>query len=501
LGHISRFIFLDSNQNDPIPTNMRQRFDAQLSLGCTPIEEVKIPTKTRSHMAALIAALQYIYITPRWNEKIFSLLSEKITKGKKHTGRKGMSLWELFVLGQVRLCMNISYDELHYKANYDELLRGILGVLPTDFSHGRDYEYQNIYDNVSLLDDDMLKEINDVIIEAGHEVFKKKEKAALRLKTDSFVVETDTHFPTDYNLLWDSARKCIDIASQLQVPGWRKSKSWGKELKGLMRTVGKTSTGGGKNKEERVKTATTGYLKKAKALERKVIEVLTNYTPENLTETARMELLGYFYNMLVKHIDLVERRLIKGEKIPHHEKVFSIFQDYTEMIKKGKLHPSVEIGKKLAITTDQYHLIVDWQVAENQTDNQLTLPIAQRLTSKYQVQSLSVDRGFSDQEDKALLRELIQEVIMPKKGKRNKEEKALEEAPAFKRLKNRHNAVESNINELEKRGLDRCPDRTLGNFNRYIGLAVTAYNLHKIGRRLLDERREEEKRKPITRAA
>src|SRR5680860_314474 len=164
-----------------------------------------------------------------------------------------MRLWEIFVLGQVRLCMNTSYDELHYKANYDELLRGVLGVLPTDFSHGKDYEYQNIYDNVGLLDDELLKAINGVIVSAGHEVFKKKEKAALRLKTDSFVVETDTHFPTDYNLLWDSARKCIEVAGKLKVPGWRKGKSWQKELKGLMRAVGKSSTGGGKNKEGRTK--------------------------------------------------------------------------------------------------------------------------------------------------------------------------------------------------------------------------------------------------------
>ncbi|MBD3631283.1 hypothetical protein [Cyclobacterium sp.] len=89
---------------------MRPRFEAQLTLGCTPVEEVKIPTKTRSHMAAL----QYIYITPKWNEQVFAVLSEKITQGRKATGRKGMSLWEIFALGQVRLCMNTSYDELHY---------------------------------------------------------------------------------------------------------------------------------------------------------------------------------------------------------------------------------------------------------------------------------------------------------------------------------------------------------------------------------------------------
>lgn len=452
-------------------------------------------------MAALMAAIQYIYIHAQWNERIFSLLSVKITQGKKRTGRLGMSLWEIFVLSQVRLCMNTSYDQLHYMSNYDTLLRGVMGVLPSDYTLGKQYEYQTIYDNVTLLDDALLQQINDVIVAVGHQVFKKKETDALRCKTDSFVVETDTHFPTDYNLLWDSARKCIDTVEQLGVPGWRKSKSWRKALKSLMRAVGRTSSSGGKNKEERVKKAAVGYLRKARALEGKVAGVLLSHRPNGPLEVARLEALHYFYAMLTKHIDLLERRLIKGQTIPHQEKVFSIFQPYAEMIKKGKLRPSIEIGKKLAVTTDQYHLIIDWQVAQHQADNQLTLPITERICSKYAVQSLSVDRGFSDQQDKQRLQALIPEVIMPKKGKRNQQERALEEAPAFKRLNNQHSAVESNIHELEHRGLDRCPDRTLHRFHRYVGLAVTAYNLHKIGRELLSQRRATHQRERQRQAA
>jgi transposase, IS5 family len=422
------------------------------------------------------------------------LLGKKISKGKKRTGRLGMSLWELFVLGQVRLCMNISYDELHHMANYDTMLRGVLGVLPTDYSCGKQYEYQNIYDNIRLLDEVVLREINEVIVEVGHNVFKKKESAALRLKTDSFVVETDTHFPTDYNLLWDSARKCLDTVKHLPVEGWRKGKSWHRELKSLMRAVGKSSSGGGANKGERVEQAASAYLKKARALENKVAEALVNHQPADVFESLRMDELFYYHEMLSKHIELLERRLIKGESIPHAEKVFSIFQPYVEMIKKGKLHPNVEIGKKVAVTTDQYHLIVDWQTAENQADNQLTVPVADRLLSKYLVESMSFDRGFSDREDKALLELFVPKVVMPKKGKRSQNDKAEESAPEFRRLKNRHSAVESNINELEHRGLDRCPDRTRRSFDRYIGLAVTAYNLHKIGRELLAQRRAEEGR-------
>ena len=444
-------------------------------------------------MAALLAALQYIYLTPEWNQRIFMLLSEKLLKGKKKTGRRGMSLWELFVLGQVRLCLNLSYDELHHQANYDGLLRGIMGVLPSDYSLGKHYEYQQIYDNVKLLDDALLGQLNAVIVEVGHQVFKKKEEAALRLKLDSFVVETDIHFPTDYTLLWDSARKCLDVAARLPIAGWRKNSHWRKALKGLMRTVGRSSSGGGKNKQERVERAVGAYLKKARALEKKVTHILVHHQAKTLSEVVHLEQLAYYYTMLNKHIDLVHRRLVQQQTIPHAEKVFSIFQPYTEMIKKGKQRPNIEFGKKLAVTTDQYHLVVDWQVVDNQADSQLTVAIAERIKEHYPIQSFSVDRGFSDKEDKALLEAFIPEVIMPKKGKRSQAEKALEQAPGFLHLKNQHSAVESNINELEHRGLNRCPDRSRRNLDRYIGLSITAYNLHKIGKRLLSLRREEEK--------
>jgi len=449
-------------------------------------------------MAALMAAIQYIYITPEWNTRVHQLLEKGLMKDKKQTGRQGMGLWEIFVLGQVRLCMNTSYDELHHMANYDALLRGVLGVLPTDYSQGKDYEYQNIYDNVKLVDDRLLREINEVIVSVGHEVFKKKEKAALRLKTDSFVVETNTHFPTDYNLLWDSARKCVEISAQLakkeNMAGWRKAKDWKKQLKGLVRTVGKISSSGGKNKEERLQQACTQYLSKARELGKKVKGLLQDTVTDDLKSIAALVELMYFKDMLDKHIDLVGRRILKGETVPHQEKMFSIFLPFTEWVKKGKLHPNVEIGKKLFVTSDQYNLIIDYQLGHHQADNQLTLEIADRILNKYPlIQSLSVDKGFSDMEDKKLLEEFIPEVIMPKKGKRSKKEKELEQSPTFKKLKNKHSAIESNINELEHRGLDRCPDKTWVNFKRYVGLAVSAYNLHKIGRQLLKERLEEEK--------
>lgn len=475
---------------------MRKRFEQQMTLGRIPISETKITTKKRSGaLPGLSAALKEIFITSQWNERVFEILEVKITEGKKRTGRPGMDLWQIFVLSQVRLCQNISYDDLHHIANNDHLIRQIMGV-EKGFGYERyEFEYQNIIDNVSLLDDQTVMELNQVIVEFGHEVFKKKEVAALCLKTDSFVVESNVHFPTDYNLLWDSARKCLDMVGKFvkkypEVPGWRKIRNWHNEMKSMMRAVGKTSSSGGKGKEQRIKKAVRSYLLKARGLQDKLEGSKEVLPQRDITDLLIMLELDRFIWLLSKHIDLLERRLIKGEQIPHDEKLFSIFEDYTEWITKGKLHPNVELGKKLAITTDQFNLIVDYRIMDQQSDSEIVKPLAERLTGLFPVKSWSFDKGFWHKDNKALLEEHIEKVIMPKKGKCNRQEQEEEGQRYFKRLRNMHSAVESNINELECRGLDRCPDRGYPNFKRYVGLAVAAYNLRRIGNELITVQRQ-----------
>jgi IS5 family transposase len=406
-----------------------------------------------------------------------------------------MDLWQIFVLSQVRLCQNISYDELHHIANYDSLIRQIMGV-ESGFGYEKyKFGYQNIVDNVSLLDDETVRELNQVIIEFGHEVFKKKEEEALRLKTDSFVVESNVHFPTDYNLLWDSSRKCLDMVNKFlerypEVPGWRKIRDWYRQMKNMMRAVGKVSSSGGKGKEQRVKQAVRNYLSKARALQDKLEKSKETFPIRNITDVLISLALDQFMDLMNKHIDLLERRVIKGEQIPHEEKMFSIFEEYTEWITKGKLHPNVELGKKLAITTDQYNLIVDYRIMEHQSDPEMVKPIAESLIGLYLIRSWSFDKGFWHKENKALLEEHVEKVVMPKKGKCNKLEQAEEDHRSFKLLRNKHSAVESNINELECRGLDRCPDRGYMHFKRYIGLSVAAYNLRRIGQELIEIQRQ-----------
>jgi hypothetical protein len=440
----------------------------------------------------LIASLKEIYCNKEYNDKIFSIIENYLPAVDTNNGRPGMNLWTIFVLSQVRLCLGTSYDMLHNLSNNHSLLRKLLGISDSFGDESITFEYQNIYDNVSQLSDAMLVEINDVIVDFGHrEVFKKKETTALRLKTGSFVVGSNVHFLTFYKMLWDCARKSLDTVRYFlrkypQIEGWRKIKNWYSELKSLMRTVGRISSGGGKTKAEKLQKATLLYLDKTRLLLQKLVLEKNNFPVNSEADLVKQYALEYYMQLFVKHIDLVDRRILKGETIPHAEKMMSIFETYTEWVNKGKFHPSVELGKKLSITTDQFDLIVYHKLMDNEQDRDIVVEIADKMLSQYKrIASMSFDRSHWSAENKALLELEIPCVVLPKLGKCSVHEKEIEESRIFKRLKNKHSAIESNINELEHRGLNRCPDRSYFHFKTYIALGICAYNLKKIGKKIL----------------
>lgn len=156
---------------------MRQRFEQQMSMGVEPISEVKIRLKSRDEMPPLLVALQTIFTTPELNEKIFCILEEKICAGKKSTGRQGMNLWHILVLSVVRQACNTNWDKLHRYANNDIEMRKIMGLHSSDFYDDfYEFEYQNILDNVSLLDAETIDKINAIVVEYGLTLLKKKNK-------------------------------------------------------------------------------------------------------------------------------------------------------------------------------------------------------------------------------------------------------------------------------------------------------------------------------------
>ena len=473
---------------------MRKRFEAQIELAQTPIELVVLPLKSRDELPPVLAGLQWIFSTPEINRAVFDLLEKKVVGGKRsHTGRPGMDLWHILVLGVVRLCLDCDYDRIEHIANHDRLVRQIMGL--PDFGLGHTpMHHRTISDNICHVDEALLAEINAIVVRHGLPLLKKNAGEKLEIKTDSYVLETNVHYPTDANLLWDAARKSIEILVPLclqhRVSGWRKQASWKKRVKASKRMFEKAASRGGANKAVRVQSAVRDYLDAAGALEEKINAGIIALRGEALTllESLTLDQADRFHTHLIRHMDLLERRVINGETIPHEEKVFSLFEEHTELIKKGKVMPPVEFGHRLLISTEQHGFILDYKRMGPGSESAEAVPSADRLLGRFgagSIRSMSFDKGFSSQADRELLELYIPEVIMPKKGRKGENESARESTPRWKKLRNTHSAVESDINSLEHHGLNRCPDKGLNGYDRYVGFGVLAYNLHKIGAKLL----------------
>ena len=291
-------------------------------------------------------------------------------------------------------------------------------------------------------------------------------------------------------MLWDSLRKCLDTIEKLQaltpVKGWRKIKYIRKTLKSQFR---RTSHQVFKGKSEQAKKQSVQqYLHQARLLEASV-SALIKHPPASIgKETSIMAiilLLEKYKKYVTKFTDQIERRLLKEEVIPAAEKIFSIFEEHTEWITKGKQNKRVELGHLLLITSDQHQFIIDYKIMQGQKDASQVKPLTERLEKNFtgkKIISHSFDKGFWSKENLAILNAIeIEQVVLPKRGKHSKQDKEREGSKAFTKLRHQHSAIESNINMLEHHGLNRCMDKGLHGFKRCIGLSVLAYNLHILG--------------------
>ena len=316
---------------------------------------------------------------------------------------------------------------------------------------------------------------------------------------NSFVVKTNAHFPTDISLLRDACRKTIEFATTLahnhSLPAWRQHQHLERQHRKLYhkaRNLKRLNSSDEAKKNDRqhdIETAHLAYIKYSLMILKKA-EITWSLLTKNTTDEPCLENLKYFITHGHHQVNLIYRRVIEHEVIPHSEKVFSIFEPHTEWISKGKAGVPVELGLRVCVLQDQFGFTLNHLVMKNQTDDQVTVTIAegakQRFPDLYQV---SYDKGFWSKTNLAELSQVVERPVLPKKGKLSADDKKRENHPEFIRAKRKHSAVESDINGLESGGLDKCPDKGLDAYKRYIALAVVSRNLNNLGRILLERDR------------
>ena len=306
------------------------------------------------------------------------------------------------------------------------------------------------------------------------------------------MVETDVHYPTDINLLFDAMRKVIVLIARLcmevGISEWRQSSHNMRMIKKLYRKAQKIKHSRSKDEKKReerdelIIEAHRDYTDRAELLLEKAEGTLRLLLDMKLIEEVNTYDIVNYMSHAERQIDQIRRRVIGGERISHEEKVFSIFEEHTEWISKGKAGVPQELGLLVCVLEDQYRFILHHKVMQKTTDDKVAVPMACKAKEKFaDLISISFDKGFYSPANRQALTNILEQVILPKKGRLSIEEKKIEYSEDFIQGKRKHAAVESGINALENHGLDRCPDHAITGFKRYVALAVLGRNLQNLG--------------------
>ncbi len=150
----------------------------------------------------------------------------------------------------------------------------------------------------------------------------------------------------------------------------------------------------------------------------------------------------------------------------------------------------MELGLRVCVLQDQFGFTLHHQVMQKQTDDQVAVPMAEGAKKRFSaLNQVSYDKGFWSPSNLEKLDVLLERAVLPKKGKLSGSDKKRESHPGFIRAK-RHSLLSPIINALEANGLDKCPDKGIEGFKRYVALAVVAGNLKRLGKIILSRGRQ-----------
>jgi hypothetical protein len=470
-----------------------------MSIGQRDIADIKIDVSSRDDIPTILLGLQHIYTTTPLRDAVFKILEEiaptksdgeetKVVSINK--GRPGMDQWTILVLGSLRVGLNADYDRILELANQHNTLREMLGL--GCFDNNKRYRLQTLKDNIKLFTPEIMGRISTEVIRAGYQLLDLDIHLLIRGRCDSFVLKTNVHFPTDISLLFDATRVmiriCVKWDKQHALPGWRQHQHNLRQFKNVYRKLQKLKHSTSKNEDIKatkaleIKQAYQDYIDLAEFyLVRVKAGILILKNTHKISEVLLTDLHTFSLHAH-RQIDQIKRRAIQGETIPHDEKVFSLFQPHTEWISKGKAGVPVELGLRVCIMEDSHGFILHSQVMRKTTDDKVAVPMVKATKAKFpSFNACSFDKGFHSPANQTDLKALIEQVVLPKKGKLSKANQEREYAPEFKQAKKQHSAVESAINALEVHGLDKCLDHGIEAFERYVGLAVLSRNIQKLG--------------------
>lgn len=471
---------------------MRKAFDRQQRMDCQPIARLQLNFNCRDEIIPILAALKHIYLQSKVRDEILRAVARDVHRGSSpKRGREGMDYWPILVLAAVRLGCNFDYDRLQDLAEQHRALRQVMGV--GEWDEEKDFNWRTIRNNIALLRPETLERINHAIVAEGHQLMPE---AAETVRADSFVVETNIHYPTESSLIRDGLRKvlplCAGIVALAGVRGWRQHKHWYRKAKRLVREIERLAARKGQGYPKRIEVLYRELLDLADTILARADELRENLKKKGKAGGEILALDAQLQTFIERthHVcGTARRRVLQGENVPNSEKLFSIFETHTQLYKRGKAGQPVQFGRQMLIYEDGAGFISHAYLMPRDADDRSVVVPQTRILQKRlegRIRQASFDRGFHSPENQHKLAEILAHPCVPMPGAVQSRQQDAEATIEFRKARQRHPGVESAINALQAgNGLERCRDRSERGFSRYLQLAVLGRNLHVLGKLLV----------------
>src|SRR5713101_6379878 len=424
-----------------------------------------------------------------------------LTRGlkKAETGRSGLTPQQILRSLVLMRIKNWDYRELRERIADGCTLRQF-----TDFYCLPVPQHDAFHRGFNRLTPETLKAINDLVVQAALDLGLEDGQ---KLRVDTTVVQTDIHHPTDNTLLWDVVRVVTRLIGRLaaalerpRIKGFRdRTRSARRRMQEIQRMTTRQrqehQTGTYREligiAEEVVESARTVLRQTSKARGKDMIADLV------IVETRKE--IEHFCGLGARVIDQSRRRVLNGEQVPAAEKLYSIFEPHTDLIKRGKVQTPIEFGHKVFLAESARGLITQYEVLNgNPVDEQHVVPSLKhhKQAFGYAPDLYGGDRGFFSEHNVASCKQDgVKVVCIPQRGgAKTPEREAYEKSSQFKNGQRFRAGIEGRISVLFRgRGMKRCLAEGRERFEMWVAAAVLANNLMKVADLLMQ--RSSRKRK------
>jgi IS5 family transposase len=422
------------------------------------------------------------------HEKMIEAVRRDLQRGLKKpaTGRNGLTPSQVlrsFVLKSVK---NWDLRELRERIADGYTLRQF-----TEFYCQRVPKHHAFNRAFHRLTPETVKAINELVVDAAVDLGLEDGN---QLRVDTTVTQTDIHHPTDNTLLWDVVRVVTRLVGRLKKAVQKRVRGFHNRKRVARRRMQEIQRMTPKQRHEQQTKKyreLIGVTEEVVTNARKVVEQTEKAPGKDLSaELAipgiRKEIERYC-KLGDRVIDQARRRVLEGEQVRNAKKIFSIFEAHTDLIKRGKVQTPLEFGHKVFLAESAQGLITQYEVLDGNPDDEKHVEPSLKRHKKmfgHAPALYGTDRGFfSEKNVKLCERKGVRVVCIPQcGGQKTDQRKKYEKSPDFKKGQRFRAGIEGTISVLFRgRGMKRCLNEGRKRFELWVGAAVLANNLMRIG--------------------